>query len=133
MADEVAGVCPICHNFGALHCHHLIPRARGGLNGPTKDICGSCHTSIHSAALSIESGRAPPQYFTEEGALRAQPFIEMIVHSKRYEGAAETELIVLNPPRGTRQKLHNLKARAGFKSLDAFILHILEAIAERDK
>lgn len=47
---------PNCWVCGTLmldsrHNHHLIPRAFGGLNGPTVDICADDHNVLHRLAL----------------------------------------------------------------------------------
>jgi hypothetical protein len=33
------------------HTHHLVPRAYGGLKGPTVDICADDHNTLHRLAL----------------------------------------------------------------------------------
>lgn len=37
--------------------HHVVPRAYGGLDGPTVSLCDSHHTAIHKVALLIEAGK----------------------------------------------------------------------------
>lgn len=48
MSDQ--GRCAACDVFTELHEHHLIPRAFGGLHGPTVEICPNCHDLVHKAA-----------------------------------------------------------------------------------
>lgn len=48
----VVGVCPICDRDmiegPSFNEHHLIPRAKGGKNGPKIDLHKICHDKIHS-------------------------------------------------------------------------------------
>lgn len=40
--------CPLCGRAVArLTKHHLVPRTRGGRDGPTARICADCHDAIH--------------------------------------------------------------------------------------
>jgi len=49
--------------------HHLIPRAKGGKNGPTVLLHHICHKEIHASLREVELAR---QYNTI-AALRAHP------------------------------------------------------------
>ena len=42
--------CVVCQETGAIHLHHVIPRAYGGLNGPTVPLCNDHHEAIHHCA-----------------------------------------------------------------------------------
>lgn len=39
------------------HSHHCIPRAYGGADGPTVDLCDSHHTALHQIALKLDKGK----------------------------------------------------------------------------
>lgn len=39
------------------HSHHVIPRAYGGSNGPTVDICSEDHNTLHQLALDTITGK----------------------------------------------------------------------------
>lgn len=58
--------------------HHLIPRAKGGKNGPTVLLHHICHKEIHASLREVELAR---HYHTLE-ALRGHPrlakFIEWV-------------------------------------------------------
>jgi hypothetical protein len=44
-------ICPICDRdlpSSERSSHHLIPKLKGGKNGPTIDIHRICHSKIHS-------------------------------------------------------------------------------------
>lgn len=46
--------CPICFKEKLLiEEHHEIPRASGGISGPTIMLCSECHKSIHLCARKI--------------------------------------------------------------------------------
>ena len=139
MATNVSGECPICKTFGVLHGHHLIPREYGGLKGPVRDICGSCHTGIHTVAESIIAGHEKAGVFTEDTYRRAMPFINMIVLSSdgrytRKDSPSSIEgMLVLNVPIELRARLHTLKTRLGYTNLEEFIIFLLERIASREQ
>lgn len=40
-----------------LHSHHVVPRAYGGIDGPTVTLCTSHHSGIHDAALACYPNR----------------------------------------------------------------------------
>ena len=74
---EAAGrgdpVCPICLRPIPPHArqsvHHLIPKLKGGANGPTVLVHQICHNEIHSVLSEAELAR---DYATPE-RLRAHP------------------------------------------------------------
>jgi len=50
--------CPVCsREVVQLTSHHIIPRVKGGKNGPTIDICFSCHGQIHMLFRESELSR----------------------------------------------------------------------------
>ena len=74
-ATDGAGdpICPLCERPIPPHArsslHHLVPKLRGGANGPTVRVHQICHNEIHSALTETELARS---YSTPE-ALRAHP------------------------------------------------------------
>lgn len=40
-------ICASCGSTTEIHEHHLVPRVRGGENGPTIWLCATCHESVH--------------------------------------------------------------------------------------
>jgi hypothetical protein len=50
--------------------HHIIPRAAGGADGPTVDICDKHHTILHKIALRLSSGKPHFDLVTGEDAER---------------------------------------------------------------
>jgi len=73
--DDPAGDetrCPLCERRvapGAGSRHHLVPRLKGGKNGPTVLLCSSCHSKIHNVLTEAELAR---DYNTLE-KLRSHP------------------------------------------------------------
>lgn len=39
--------------------HHIIPRAVGGVDGPTVSLCSGDHFLVHSTASNLKSGKTP--------------------------------------------------------------------------
>lgn len=66
-------ICPLCGRPIPPHApqslHHLIPRLRGGKNGPTVLLHQICHKEIHATLTETELAR---DYNTIE-ALQAHP------------------------------------------------------------
>lgn len=66
-------ICPLCARPIPPHApqslHHLIPRLRGGKNGPTVLLHQICHKEIHATLTETELAR---DYNTIE-ALQAHP------------------------------------------------------------
>lgn len=44
--------------------HHVIPRAYGGIDGPTVSLCDTHHTAAHKVASLLEAGK-PYHLFTK--------------------------------------------------------------------
>jgi hypothetical protein len=44
--------CFVCNasTLGLNNIHHIVPRADGGTDGPTVNLCASCHTLLHNCA-----------------------------------------------------------------------------------
>ena len=76
-------ICPLCLRpipaEARRSVHHLVPRLRGGKDGPTVLLHQICHNEIHAALTETELAR---RYNTVE-ALRAHPrlarFVEWVV------------------------------------------------------
>lgn len=66
-------ICPLCDRpiptEAPQSLHHLIPRLRGGKQGPTVLLHQICHSEIHATLTETELAR---RYNTVE-ALRAHP------------------------------------------------------------
>ena len=59
-------VCYICHaDTPHTHEHHVTMRARTGDQGPLVDLCGDCHTQIHTIAKArfakLRGGKPNPK------------------------------------------------------------------------
>jgi hypothetical protein len=73
MRDEEGPTCPLCLRpipaSARQSLHHLIPKLKGGKNGPTVLLHQICHSEIHARFTEAELAR---EYHTVE-ALRAHP------------------------------------------------------------
>jgi len=72
-------ICPLCLREIPAHArqslHHLIPKLKGGKNGPTVRLHQICHTTIHANITEAELAR---RYNTPE-ALREHPEIAKFI------------------------------------------------------
>ncbi len=42
-------VCELCdRDVERLTAHHLIPKLKGGRNGPQAQLCSTCHRQVHA-------------------------------------------------------------------------------------
>lgn len=67
--------CPMCGrdlipNTGSINDHHLIPRLKGGKNGPKVTLHKVCHGFIHATFTEGELAR---KYNTIEILLQQEP------------------------------------------------------------
>ena len=76
---EEAPVCPLCLRpipAGAKQSlHHLVPRLKGGKNGPTVLLHQICHNEIHAALSEAELARD----YNTIAALRAHPALARFI------------------------------------------------------
>lgn len=72
-------ICPLCERpipKGArASLHHLVPRLKGGRDGPTVRLHHICHNAIHAAIGEAELAR---RYASVE-ALRAHPEVARFI------------------------------------------------------
>lgn len=77
--DDSPTLCPLCDRpitAGARSSlHHLVPRLKGGRNGPVVRLHDICHRKIHATFAEAELAR---RYSTID-ALRAHPEIAAFV------------------------------------------------------
>jgi hypothetical protein len=78
MVDEPL-LCPLCERpippGARSSVHHLVPKLKGGRNGPTVRLHQICHTAVHAAFTEAELAR---DYASIE-ALRGNPRIARFV------------------------------------------------------
>ena len=81
-------ICPLCKRpippEARQSQHHLIPRLKGGKNGPTVLLHQICHNEIHATLSEAELARD----FNTVKALRAHPRLAKFIRwiSKRPPG-----------------------------------------------
>jgi hypothetical protein len=86
VTDEIP-ICPLCLRpippEARQSLHHLVPRLRGGKNGPTVLLHQICHSEIHASLSETELAR---QYNTIE-ALRGHPRLARFISWVAYRPA----------------------------------------------
>lgn len=79
MDPEGVPTCPLCGRpippESRQSLHHLVPRLRGGTNGPTVLLHQICHNEVHATLGETELARR----FNTVEALRAHPRIARFV------------------------------------------------------
>ena len=82
MAEEGDPICPLCGRpippRARASRHHLVPKLKGGRQGPTVLMHAICHNEVHATLTEAELARD----FSSIEALRAHPrlarFIEWV-------------------------------------------------------
>ena len=96
----------------------------------TVDICSTCHSGLHISANKRYRGVFSQDAFTPDILPRAEPFIEIILQARMLHeaGAAPNELknLMIKIPAIKLAKLHELKAVKGFKSMEKFLLAVID-------
>ena len=128
--------CFVCHSDSIFtDSHHIVPRSRGGAEGPEVPLCQDCHRLLHSAAKKMKRGKSPDSLMIglNEGAIaRARGLIQAILMSDLNQPLNKNPLIaaVLDDPCYlTALKL--FQRDAGFTSQEAAINGMLRKIAEK--
>lgn len=85
--------CIICNQLTrAIHWHHTVPRALGGVDSLQIPIDGNCHTALHAkadATVALLAGNrkdAVGNFWSDGSDLRAEPWLRILVDA------------MLNPP-----------------------------------
>ncbi|GMG82850.1 HNH endonuclease [Paralimibaculum aggregatum] len=78
-ASESLPLCPLCGRpippEARQSLHHLVPKLKGGRNGPTVRLHQICHNAIHAALSEAELAR----HYASIEALRRHPQIARFV------------------------------------------------------
>jgi hypothetical protein len=120
----------------SAHGHHVVPRASGGSEGPVVDLCGDCHTVVHSAAKRMGRGKSPDDLLShlDDGARgRAQLLIQVILTAELgREGSTNPRPVLavqLHCP--IYMKAIDMAARdRGFTSREGFINGLARSLAQ---
>lgn len=79
MATENDPICPLCERPIPAHArqsrHHLVPRLKGGKDGPTVRLHEICHRTIHETFTEQELAR----HYATIAKLRDHPAIARFV------------------------------------------------------
>jgi hypothetical protein len=126
------GTCHICRKLTLMiDEHHVWPQAAGGENGPTVDLCSSCHSGIHRAALNLLSKKATrKEFFTPDEMTRAAPLIRWLViaiqQASEKRGPESKSKLVIEIDTQLLKLLHLCKLDAGHTNLSVFCASVLQ-------
>jgi len=139
---QVGYVCPICDGtFAALHRHHIVPQAAQRMSlkaehgeGPTLDLCATCHNNLHGQAVAILAGSSK-QYFTPTQYAKAKRYVGIIVAATQRDKdalrrnssdqAQQVKKIMLSLTQEQIQALDLYKLDNGYSSRDAALRAIV--------
>jgi hypothetical protein len=114
--------------------HHVLPRASGGIDGPTVDLCGTCHQTVHDAAKRMSKGKPADDklaHLDELARSRAMVLVQSILAALLY-GTPDSNVmlsVLLDDPLYLRA-LDKFKLDRGFSSREKAINAILKTLAE---
>ena len=118
--------------------HHLIPRSRGGQAGPTVDLCGTCHSSVHDAANAALAGRDWYEYTMylrdEPGAIRRFTFVVNCILVASAKGKQVNPNPTVSVKLGCSEylsALHLAKRDRGFTSMEELLNSLAHAAARK--
>jgi hypothetical protein len=126
--------CPICRNEypeDTFQIHHIHPTAYNGPeDGPTVKLCSNCHLNCHHQAENLTAKSAKRRYFfTSEELERARPYIQTIITAKLLHREAVNSskgLVIIELDARRRTLLHRLKVQAGHKSLNSYLVSLID-------
>ena len=95
------------------HDHHIIPRAYGGVDGPTVSICNVDHSVLHEMALKLYSSKPINQFLSGDKS-KDNKLIWLAQTCLNARLATEndpnkSQLVVLNLKRESSNHLNKLK------------------------
>lgn len=64
--SRTPGFCIVCgrsYHWAGVHYHHVVPRSRGGHEGPCVQLCSACHGDVHASALHLTYNEAHGAYY----------------------------------------------------------------------
>lgn len=127
------GHCYVCKrhfkNGVVKEEHHIIPRAYGGLRGPTVTLCADHHTLVHNLAdTAITKWHPLLINLTPEGRKLASRLAEVIINAKAATSDDPNKYAVVNVTLNGQQKemTDTLKSLFNLRSREAVLLKALE-------
>ncbi len=123
--------CWICETTKGIHEHHIVPRAYGGINGPTVNLCGAHHTLVHNTALkkSPNERRKELEGHTEAQTKKLEELVYVIRRSRllsRYMRRPMTLQVTLSPENA--QKFRQLKKMLGASSYEQTVYRCINLV-----
>lgn len=128
--------CFVCREeYPSGESHHVLPRSRGGTEGPEVDLCANCHLSVHNAAKAMTRGKSPDKalaHLSEDARDRALGLVQVILMADLQGIKNPTPLlaVVLDDP-VYLEALKRMKADGGFTSQAATVNAIFRRIAQQ--
>lgn len=118
--------CWVCSSPEALEEHHLVPRAYGGLKGPTVTLCGTCHSVLHAESHKPKNARrfkrdriqGAKLLYLSEVVFRARIATRRLVRGRMLAMKLDPEL---------HAKVKAMMQVKGTKSIEQTIVHIIRA------
>ena len=112
-----------------------MPRSRGGSDGPTVELCASCHQTLHTCAASMKRGRYPARplaHLSEAGRERLMRLVQCVLASD-ISGADNPNpmLSVTLDRREYAEALHRYKVDSGCTSVHQAVNLIMHSLAQR--
>lgn len=121
-------VCPVCRNGAEmLQGHHLVPLCYGGkVDGAIADMCGTCHTGLHSYE---RDDREPPRHLAK--------FVQIVRRARAAYLNGETEArdsrrhIQLHLTPGEEATLDRIAVHFNTKGRPATLKAMLRSVASQ--
>lgn len=123
--------CIICGTIKSIHEHHIVPRAYGGENGPTVNICAIHHNIVHSAAICGEKSRR--QLISGHAEEQKRRLLDLILIIRRARVAtryiARPLRMQIEFPVPLASDVRRLKKILGCSSLQQVVLRSISIVA----
>jgi hypothetical protein len=128
--------CYICGEEAAINEHHIVPQAKGGTEGPTVELCATCHLRVHSVAKAMVAGKPYREYASNLSSLDANQservlgLARIISLVDNHETSRPVLMVVLDDSR-YMDALKKFQHDSGFTSQVAAVNGLLKALAIR--
>lgn len=116
--------------------HHIIPRAYGGENGPTVDLCSEHHSKLHRIAECIPK-KPYRQWLTGENPETIKKLLWLATRVVNAREAIKEDpnrhvlhTMMLEP--ATREMIERLKPVIGVRSREAVINYAIQSLYQRN-
>lgn len=124
--------CHICEKATATESHHVYPIHLGGpTDGIQIPLCGNCHQFTHNTASRMHAGTSLDGKLSawydknpkSKGPVKI--IVEAMVNAETQDMGNVLVPVSFKIPKKLRDKLHVVKADAGFTNLNSFMIFLL--------